>query len=146
MLRPVPRYKNSRQSCAKACPTVHEQSKHPPLPAIGITLIVNSWAAASRAFHVNTVTTADRIVKCTGLNEAVKNKRCKGTVWCLPILIRTQEAQGSNLQPESYWKVVIFLSSQDNSETVPQIRPSSLPSTLIKADSSLPLDSTFIAH
>ena len=82
----------------------------PRLPALGITLIVNSWAAARRAFHANTVTAADRIVKCAGLNEGVKNKRCKGTVGCLPIVFRTKEAQGSNLQPENYWKVVIFLS------------------------------------
>ena len=96
VLRPVPRYTNTQNT--------------PWLPALGITLIVNSWAAASRAFHMNTVTAADRIVKCTGLNEGVKNKRCNGTVGCLPILIRTKEAQGSNLQPENYWKVVIFCS------------------------------------
>jgi hypothetical protein len=97
VLRPVPRY-------------VQEQPKHTPLPALGITLIVNSWAAASRAFHVNTVTAADRIVKCAGLNEGVKNKRWNGTVGCLPILFRSKDAQGSNLQPVNYWRVVIFLS------------------------------------
>jgi hypothetical protein len=84
---------------------VHEQPEYPRLPVLGTTLIVNSCAAASLAFHVNTVTAADRIVKCTGLNEGVKNKRCKGTVGCLPILIRTKEPQGSNLQPENYWRV-----------------------------------------